>query len=104
MAEEKKPAPAAAPEEKKKENGRRPSALKRNLQSERRRIANRSFKATVQTAIRGYKDCLSKKDQTAAQAQLKAVYSLMDKGVKTGIFKLNKASRTKSRLTQDLTT
>lgn len=99
MAEEKKP----ASEEKKKENGRRPSALKRNLQSEKRRIANRSFKATVQTAIRGYKESLSKKDQAAAQTQLQAVYSLMDKGVKSGVFKLNKASRAKSRLSQDLT-
>lgn len=92
MAEEKK-------EEAKK---KRPTALKRNLQSEKHKVANRSFKATVQTAIRGYKDSLSKKDQTAAKTQLQTVYSLMDKGVKTGIFKLNKASRTKSRLSQDL--
>jgi small subunit ribosomal protein S20 len=96
MAEEKK--------EEGKKNGKekRPTALKRNLQSEKRRIANRSFKATVQTAIRGFKDSLSKKDQAAAKDQLQTVYSLMDKGVKSGIFKLNKASRTKSRLSQDL--
>lgn len=94
MAEQKKT------EEKKKQ--KRPTALKRDLQSEKRKLANRSFRATVQTAIRGFKDSLSKKDPSAAKAQLQTVYSLMDKGVKTGVFKINKASRTKSRLTQDL--
>jgi len=96
MAEEKKD------DDKKNGKQKRPTALKRNLQSERRKLANRSFKATVQTAIRGYKDSLFKKDQPAAKEQLQAVYSLMDKGVKTGIYKVNKASRTKSRLAQDL--
>jgi small subunit ribosomal protein S20 len=95
MAEEKNE------DQKKTKKQKRPTALKRNLQSERRKLANRSFKATVQTAIRGFKDSLSKNDKTAAKAQLQTVYSLMDKGVKAGIFKCNKASRTKSRLSHD---
>jgi len=84
--------------EKKKAKEKRPTALKRDLQSEKRRLANRSYKAEVNTAIRILKESVSKKDQTASKAHLSAVFSLMDKGVKTGVFKLNKASRTKSRL------
>ncbi|MBS3905012.1 MAG: 30S ribosomal protein S20 [Simkania sp.] len=93
MANEQEKAPAKE---------KRPTALKRDAQNERRRLANRSFKAEVNTAIRGFKEAASKKDTAAAKAQLSAVYSLLDKGVKTGAHKLNKASRTKSRLSQEI--
>lgn len=92
MAEQK---PAAG--EKKKKN-RTPSAVKRAKQSIKANIANRSFKAGVKTAIRSFEESLSKGDQAVIQGKLSAVYSLMDKGVKTGRFKLNKAARTKARL------
>jgi small subunit ribosomal protein S20 len=84
----------------KKKKVKRPSALKRKLQSDKRRLANRSFKATVRTAIRGLKEAVLKKEGDSAQTKLQTVYSLMDKGVKKGIFKKNKADRTKSRLAQ----
>lgn len=96
MAEEKK-AGGAAPAEKKK-NGRISSAQKRDKQSLKARLLNRSFKATVNTAVRSFEEAVSKGDKTAMKQQLDALYSLMDKGVKTGRFKLNKAARTKSRL------
>lgn len=89
MAEEK---------DKKTVKEKRPTALKRDLQSEKRKLANRSFKAEVNTAVRAFKESVSKKDVNSAKEQFSAVCSLMDKGVKTGVFKLNKASRTKSRL------
>ncbi len=90
--------------EEKKENGngkarqRRPSALKRDLQSERRNLRNRSFKAKVSSAVRSFHETLSQKDAAAIKTKLNDVFSLMDKGVKKHIFKLNKANRVKSRL------
>ena len=96
--------------EEKKENGekkgngekggrqRRPSALKRDVQSKNRNLQNRAFKAKVNTAVRSLQETVSQKDSTATKLKLNDVYSLMDKGVKKGIFKTNKANRVKSRL------
>lgn len=87
----------------KKENGKKNktkklSALKRDQQSLKRNLRNRSFKSKVTTAVRAFEDTISKKDSTGAKAKLSDVYSLMDKGVKKGIYKMNKANRVKSRL------
>ena len=82
---------------------KRPSALKRDIQAEKRNVRNRAFKAKVTTAIRGLREAAaSKKDEATVKKQLASVYSLMDKGVKTGILKMNQANRTKSRVTQAL--
>jgi len=75
-----------------------PTAQKRDLQNEKKRVANRNFKSQVRTAIRTFQDAVAKKDETQIKTLLNTVYGLMDKGVKKGVFKLNKASRTKSRL------
>lgn len=85
-------------ENEKKVKQRRPTALKRDLQSQRKNLANRGFKAKVNTAVRSFHETVSQKDTAAAKTKLNDVYSLMDKGVKKGIFKLNKAKRVKSRL------
>lgn len=76
-----------------------PTALKRIKQSKVKNQKNSSFKSRVRTAIRSFETALSTKDQDKMQVALKAVYSLMDKGVKRGIYKENKAARTKSRMT-----
>jgi small subunit ribosomal protein S20 len=86
-----------AKQEAKKE--RRPKAQKRDEQNEKRRLNNRMYKSRVRTAIRSFQDALSKKDENVIKDQLNEVYSLLDKCVKKGVFKLNKVSRTKSRLT-----
>ncbi len=91
MAEEKKG---------KEKKAKRPSALKRDEQSVRLNAKNRSYKAKVSTAVRSLEDSMSKKDAAAAKLKLSDVFSLMDKGVKTGIFKENKAGRVKARLTR----
>lgn len=88
-----------APNTKEAKKVKRPSAEKRNLQSEKRRLRNRSHKSSVRTAIRRFEESLEKKEKEAVSTTLSAVYSLLDKGVKTGVYKLNKASRTKARLT-----
>jgi small subunit ribosomal protein S20 len=96
MAEEKKEAA------KKEKSKRISSAQKRDKQSAKRRMGNRGFKAAVKTAIRSYEESLAGTDKAAMQNQLNQIYSLMDKGVKTGRFKANKAARTKSRLSSRL--
>lgn len=95
MAEEKKDAG-------KKKSGKITSAQKRDKQGAKRRLANRGFKSTVNTAIRAYEESLAGSDKAVKQKKLNEVYSLVDKAVKTGRFKANKAARTKSRLTSRL--
>ncbi|MBS0620359.1 MAG: 30S ribosomal protein S20 [Verrucomicrobia bacterium] len=85
-------------EDKKATKARRPQALKRDDQSAARNLRNRSFKAKVTTAVRSLKGTVAEKDAAKTKSQLNVVFSLMDKGVKKGIFKLNKASRVKARL------
>ncbi|HEV8052518.1 MAG TPA: 30S ribosomal protein S20 [Parachlamydiaceae bacterium] len=82
----------------KKTKPRRPTPLKRDLQNEKRRLLNKSFKSTVRTSVRAFDEALAKGDAALIKQQLDAVYSMMDKGVKRGVYKLNKASRTKARL------
>ncbi len=95
MAEEKAPAPKKKAEGKTK----RPSALKRDLQNEKSRLRNRAHRASVLTSIRDLEASLAKKEGAeSTKAKLSEIYSLMDKGVKKGVFKPQKAARTKSRL------
>ncbi len=89
MAEEKKEGP------KKKKC---PTAIKRMKQNKESNLRNNSFKSRVRTAVRSFEAALSAKDKDKMQEALKSFYSLMDKGVKNGIYKENKAARTKSRM------
>lgn len=87
-----------AKEEKEIKKEKRPSAQKRDMQHTKRRSRNRMFNSSVKTAIRHYDEVLEKGETDKTNESLNQIYSLLDKGVKKGIFKLNKASRTKSRL------
>lgn len=89
----------AKAEEKKKQKVKQPSAIKRDIQHEKRRLRNKSFKSSVRTTIRNFEEALAKGDQAAIKGSLNEVYSAMDKGVKKGVYTINKASRTKARLT-----
>lgn len=82
----------------KKEKVKRPTPLKRDIQNEKRRLRNKAFKSSVRTAIRQFEENLPKGEEAVIKEHLDNVYSMMDKGVKRGVYKLNKASRTKSRL------
>lgn len=77
---------------------KRPTALKRDLQNKKRRMSNRVYKSRMRTSVRAFEELVEKGDQAAATAQLNEIYSILDKCAKKGIFKLNKVSRTKSRL------
>jgi len=85
----------AKQEEKK---AKRPTALKRDLQNEKRRLNNRVYKSRVRTAIRAFQESLEKGDAAVTTEKLNEAYSVLDKCAKKGIFKVNKVSRTKSRL------
>ena len=90
-------------DKKKEAKVKRPSALKRDMQNEKRCLRNRSYRAKVSTAIRGFEKALTQKEsEDAIKSKLNVIFSLMDKGVKTGCYKLNKAARTKSRLASKL--
>jgi small subunit ribosomal protein S20 len=90
-----------AKEKEDKKKVKRPTAQKRDMQHEKRRVQNKSFRARVLTAMRSLETSIAQKESGAALGdKLSAVYSLMDKGVKTGVYTVNKASRVKARLTQ----
>ncbi len=97
MAEEQKPGEKKAED---KKRTRRPSALKRDIQSEKRRVANKAYRARTLTELRALENALTKKEQPLVEEHLKRLYSLMDKGVKTGIFKQNRANRIKARFSK----
>jgi small subunit ribosomal protein S20 len=89
-------------ETKKAAKERRPQAKKRDLQNERRRLRNKAAKTSIRTTVRQFEEALTKEDSNASKESLNQVYSIVDKGVKRGIIKKNKASRIKSRLTARL--
>jgi small subunit ribosomal protein S20 len=91
----------AKTEDKVKKKVRRPSALKRDIQAAKRNERNRAAKSQVRTAVRGFEEVLVK-DKEEAQKSLSKIYALMDKGVKKGTFKKNKASRVKARMAKRL--
>lgn len=78
---------------------KRPSAEKRVITSKKRCLINQSFKSKAKTVMKKFDILLKSGDKEAIAAGLQAVYSITDKAVKRGIFKLNKASRIKSRAT-----
>lgn len=77
---------------------KRPTALKRDLQNEKRRLNNRVYRSRVRTAIRALDEAIVKGDQAVTTEKLNEAYSILDKCAKKGVFKINKVSRTKSRL------
>ncbi len=80
-----------------KKKTKRPTALKRDIRNEKMRMINRSFKSNVRTTVNHFHEVVKSDDKTTLKAKLDALYSVMDRGVKRGIFKRNKASRLKAR-------
>ncbi len=86
-------------DDKAKKKNKRPTAEKRMIQNEKRRKQNKILKSKIRTSIRRFEESLKSGEQDKVQERLSLVYGIVDKAVKQGIFKLNKASRIKSRLT-----
>ena len=74
-------------------------ALKRLRQDAKKRLHNRSIKATMATFEKKFLAAVESNDKDAAAELLKACISKFDKAAKKGIIKKNKADRKKSRLT-----
>lgn len=83
--------------EEKKAKKKRPTAKKRDMQNEKRRLVNRSFKSKFKTVARSFEKDVQEKNTEALTSGLNTLYSLVDKEVKRGILKLNKANRIKQK-------
>jgi small subunit ribosomal protein S20 len=80
------------------------SALKAHRQSLKHREQNREQRARLRTALKGIREALGQKDQSAAKARLRDTVSLIDKMASKGIIHRNAAGRYKSRLTSRIGT
>lgn len=78
---------------------KRPTSQKRELQSEKQRLRNKAVRSEIKTAIKAVRQACVQGDKEKKFAALKSMHSLVDKAVNKGVFKRNKASRLKSRLT-----
>jgi small subunit ribosomal protein S20 len=74
------------------------SAKKRQLQNEKRRVANKAARSCIRTKIRGFQEELETLSAGQKVENLSEISSLLDKAAKKGLFSLNKTSRLKSRI------
>ncbi|MDD3129329.1 MAG: 30S ribosomal protein S20 [Candidatus Izemoplasmatales bacterium] len=72
--------------------------MKRNIQNEKRRLANASFKSSLKTAIKNVETVVKTGDKEKAVEALNLAYKKIDKSVAKGIHHKNYANRQKSRL------
>lgn len=77
---------------------KRPTAQKRHAQDERKRMQNKSYRSSAKTALKTFIASLNQNDMAKKMQSFGALASLVDKGVNRGIFKHNKASRIKARM------
>ena len=74
------------------------SAKKRHRQSLERRARNRSAKSQLKTALKKLRDAVASKNFDEAKSQYSAYCKMLDQTAAKKIIHVNKASRTKSRL------
>ncbi len=72
--------------------------IKRNVQNEKRRLANASFKSSLKTAIKNVETLVKTGDKEKAVEALNFAYKKIDKSVTKSIHHKNYANRQKSRL------
>ena len=89
----------ATQEEKKSIKKKRPTALKRVLQDKKKKLANKAYLSKIKTAMKNYKETVTQqKEPESIKTAFNQACSLLDKGVKKGIYKKNTAARYKSKL------
>ena len=81
---------------------KRPTQQKRQIQSEKRRVINKMARSRVRSALKSLNEALKGQESSNKEAKLNELFSLVDKAAKKGVFKLNKASRIKSRMASKL--
>ncbi|MGV8040986.1 MAG: 30S ribosomal protein S20 [Thermoanaerobaculaceae bacterium] len=74
------------------------SGLKRRRQNEVRRLRNRAVRTRVRTAIKALRTAITAGDAALVKELLPRTVSVIDGGVRKGVFHKNSASRFKSRL------
>jgi len=74
------------------------SALKRNRQTERRRLINQMNRKKLKTQLKKLKTAISEGKSDQAKAMLGKTFSLIDKSVQKGVLNANAARRHKSRI------
>jgi len=87
-------------EAEKKAKAKRPTPLKRNLQDAKKRLRNRAMNSRVKTAMFTFQQAVEGNKAEEIKSQLSAAHSLIDKALKIGLYKKNKAQRLKSQLAQ----
>ncbi len=78
------------------------SAIKRNRQSEQRRLINQMNRRKLKTQLKKLKSVISEGKVDDARAMLPKTFSLIDKSVQKGVIKANAARRYKSRMTRNV--
>jgi len=78
------------------------SAIKRNRQGEKRRVANRSVKTRIHTSHANFLLALEDGDASKAESSFRAYCSVLDKASKSGVITSRGVSRRKSRGAQKL--
>lgn len=76
------------------------SALKRNRQSQVRRLRNRASKSQMKTVVKEVLEAVTQQSMEKAQDALKSAIQIIDKIAGKGIIHRNTASRRISRLTR----
>jgi small subunit ribosomal protein S20 len=74
------------------------SAKKRHRQGMERRAKNRAVKSTLKTAIKKLRESVAAKKFDEAKTLLTAMHKSLDQAASKRIIHVNKAARTKSRL------
>lgn len=80
------------------------SGLKRRRQDEVRRLRNRAVRTRVRNAIRDLRTAITTGDQSKAKELLPHTVSVIDVGVRKGVFHKNAAARYKSQLSSQVNT
>jgi small subunit ribosomal protein S20 len=75
------------------------SGLKRRRQNEVRRLRNRAVRTRVRNAMRDLRVAITGGDAAKVKELLPHTVSIIDNGVRKGVFQRNTAARAKSRLT-----
>lgn len=74
------------------------SQIKRVATNDKARQRNAAYKSRVRTAIKKVNVAIDANEKDNAQALFLEAVKLIDKSVTKGVFHINKAARTKSRL------
>ncbi len=72
--------------------------MKRNLQNEKRRLANASFKSGLKSAVKEVEESVENKDKEKANKALSLATKKLDKALSKGFYHKNYVARQKSRL------